>query len=92
MGITLGELIGDDYVSCQRVALLARDNGLEGILSPSAALANNTTLVVFDVASEKITVEFSSVSVPPPRLADLLSRVRLHRNVPSAVRDLVRYL
>lgn len=92
VGITLTELTGDDYAACQRIAQIARDNGLDGILSPSAALANNTTLVVFDVAAEKITVELSSVSVPPPRLADLLSRIRLHRNVPSSVRNLIRYL
>ena len=90
--ITLSELTGDDYESCQRVAQLAREKGFEGILSPSAALAESTTLVVFDVAIEKVRVEISRVIAPPPRLADLLSRVRLHRDVPTAVRSFVRFL
>ncbi len=92
VGVSLDELHGDDYAACQRVAQLARERGFDGILAPSAALANNTTLVVFDTTLAKITVELSGVTVPPPRLADLLTRIRLHRDVPGAVRDLVHYL
>jgi RES domain-containing protein len=92
VGITLDELTGDDYESCQRVAQLAREHGLDGILSPSAALADNTTLAVFDLAIERVKVELSRVSTPPPRLADLLSQIRLHRDVPATVRSFVRLL
>lgn len=92
VGITIGELMGDDYESCQRLAQLAREQGFDGVLSPSAALTESTTLVVFDVATEKIEIERSNVTTPPPRLADLLSRVRLHRDVPGVVRGFVRIL
>ncbi|MHB1969159.1 MAG: hypothetical protein ACYCPK_02845 [Acidimicrobiales bacterium] len=62
------------------------------MLSPSAALPGSLTLVVFAPAVEKITVELSVVNTPPARLADLLARIRLHRDVPDAVRSLLRYI
>ena len=90
--ITLDDLTGDDYEQCQRVAALAREHGLDGILSPSAALPGSLTLVVFATSVEKITVELSVVNTPPARLADLLARIRSHRDVPDAVRSLLRYI
>jgi RES domain-containing protein len=92
IGITVEDLSSDDYGICQRIAQRARVHGLDGILSPSAALEENTTLVVFARAIENVIVEQSRVSAPPPRLADLIASIRLHRNVPAAVRDLFRYL
>lgn len=92
VGITIDELTSDDYEPCQRVAQFARTQGFEGILSPSAALDGTTTLVVFDAAVDKIIIELSRVTTPPARLADLLSRIRLHRDVPSALREFLAYL
>ena len=92
IGITLDDLTGDDYEQCRRVAALARDHGLDGILSPSAALPGSLTLGVFAPSVEKITVELSVVNTPPARLADLLASIRLHRDVPDAVRSLLRFI
>jgi len=92
LGITWDDLTSDDYAQCQRVAHLARERGLDGILSPSAALAGAATLVVFEGATHQITVELSRVRTPPPRLADLLGRIRLRRDMPREVRTLFRYV
>ncbi len=92
IGITLDDLTGDDLEQCQRVAALAREHGLDEILSPSAALPDSLTLVVFATSVEKITVELSVVNTPPARLADLLARIRLHGDVPDSVRSLLRYI
>jgi RES domain-containing protein len=90
-GVTLEELASDDYTTCQRVAALARERGLDGVLSPSAALAGAATLALFDVAVLKIVVERSTVKAPPPRMADLLASIRLRRDVSDAVRAFLRF-
>ena len=89
LGISEAHLTGDDYSICQAVADEAAGH-FDGVLAPSAALPGRRTLVVFPSGMAKIAVASSRVRQPPPRLADLLNDIRLHHDVPSAVRSYLR--
>lgn len=91
LGISEPVLVGDDYSRCQAVADEAARH-FDGVLAPSAALPGRRTLVVFPSGMAKLAVASSRVRQPPPRLADLLIDIRLHRDVPSAVRGYLRSL
>jgi RES domain-containing protein len=88
VGIEEGELAGDDWSRCQQVADDARAAGFDGLLAPSAALAGETTLVVFAHAMHKVDAEHSRVQRPPIRMLDVLTRIRL----PDAAVDRVGQL
>lgn len=45
--VTLGDLTADDWSACQRAGTAMRAEGVRGILSPSAALANSTNITLF---------------------------------------------
>lgn len=62
----------------------------DGLLAPSAALPGRRTLVIFAAGMAKVTVVSSRVRQPPPRLADLMRDIRVHRDVPAAVRSYLR--
>ena len=53
-----------------------RAAGFEGILAPSAALPDESILVVFPAAIAKVTEEHSRVQHAPARLRALVSRIR----------------
>jgi RES domain-containing protein len=89
LGVSEEDLTGDDYSLCQAVADEAARH-FDGVLAPSAALEGRRTLVIFPAGMAKFTVASSQVRQPPPRLADLLQDIRLHRDVPSAVRSYLR--
>lgn len=91
LGISETDLVGDDHSISQDVAEEAAHH-FDGILSPSAALPGRRTLVVFPSGMAKLAVMSSRLRQPPPRLADLLNDIRLHRDVPSAVRSYLRSL
>ncbi|MGQ0616237.1 MAG: RES family NAD+ phosphorylase [Acidimicrobiia bacterium] len=91
LGLSEEDLTADDYSLCQAVAEEAAHH-FDGILAPSAALDGRRTLVVFPAGMAELTVVSSRVRQPPPRLADLLHDIRLHRDVPSAVRSYLRSL
>lgn len=85
------DLAGDNYWRCQQLATLARDEGLDGVLAPSAALAGHRTLAVFAhvlTGPEKIVSEHSRVQVPPVTLLDLLPGIRPIGDQAAAVRAL----
>ena len=87
LGVGYDDLVGDDHVKSQEVAERARAEGYEGLLAPSAAVHGGKTLVVFAVGMHRLVLEESRVRQPPPRLADLLSVIRLRGDVPGAVRS-----
>jgi len=90
LGLHEDDLIGDDYRACQEIAALARDAGFDGVLSPSAALPGQQTLVVFRQAMGKLRpVGPEKIRQAPPRLVDLLGMIRLHPDVPRSVRRLL---
>lgn len=91
LGVSEADLIDDDYSLCQVIADEAARH-FDGVLAPSAALSGRRTLVVFPAGMAKVEVAFSRVRPPPPRLADLLDDIRLHRHVPAAVRSYLRSL
>lgn len=75
--VTVEELVSDDLSRCQELATEARAAGFEGILAPSAALEDETTLVVFVSAIDKIEAEHSRIQRPPIRMLPVLERIRL---------------
>jgi hypothetical protein len=89
---TDAELIGDDYDLTQRIAAAAISAGFEGIVAPSAALAGRTTLVVFSSGMHAVNAGPSRVRQPPPRMADLLTAIRVHRDVPGVVKGMLRFI
>jgi RES domain-containing protein len=89
LGIDEADLVGDDYSTTQALAAQVRAAGFVGILAPSAALPGCRTLVLFDSGITNAHPRVSRLRQPPPRMADLLRYVRLHRNVPAAVRGLL---
>ena len=92
LGVDGADLVDDDYSRTQELADAARAAGFEGMLAPSAALPGRRTLVVFETGMVRLAFRPSNVRRPPPRLADLLTFVRPHRDVPDAVRRAVHAL
>lgn len=86
------DLVSEDYVTTQTIAAAARDAGFDAVLAPAAALPGCQTLAVFVHALPNVDAERSEVRQPPPRLADLLTLIRPHENVPDAVRRLLKTL
>jgi hypothetical protein len=72
------DLVGDDYQRCQLLADAAHAAGLDGVLSPSAGLPGQQTLVVFTgpLDSGRVIIETERVQVPPISVVKLLPRVR----------------
>jgi hypothetical protein len=94
LSITHGQLIADDMHVCQVIAGFA-DGLFEGILGPSAALAGDPspkTLAVFPSGMQKLEMVHERVRSAPPRLADLLTDIRIHRDSPLAVIRMLRVL
>lgn len=89
LGVSEADLTDDDYALCQALADKAGQQ-FEGLLAPSAALPGHRTLVIFPDGMAKVSVASSRVRQPPPRLANLIGDIRLHRDVPSAVRGYLR--
>ena len=46
-GLTLADLTSDDWSACQTAATAMRRDGVRGVISPSAALANAMNLTLF---------------------------------------------
>ncbi len=89
LGLTMDDLIGDDYSRAQEVAEAARGAGFGGILAPSAAIEGQKTLVVFATGFASIVFNRSRVRQPPPRLADLMRVVRRRGDLPAAVHSIL---
>jgi len=92
LGLTLEDLVGDDYQRTQAVTAAAANAGYQGILAPSAALDGRRTLVVFAAGVPQLIPGRSRVRQAPPRLAGLLHRIRPHPDVSLAVRELLSAL
>lgn len=86
LGVTEADLVGDDYTLTQAIANQAGAAGFGGLLAPAAALPGRCTLVVFATGMAHLHAQPSYVRRAPPRLADLLTIVRPHPNVPDAAR------
>lgn len=89
LGVSEADLTSDDYGLCQAIADEAAHH-FDGVLAPSAALPGRRTLVIFPAGMAKVSVVSSRVRQPPPRLADLVNDIRVHRDVPAAVRSYLR--
>ena len=87
LGVDEADLVGDDYHLTRDIAREAEAAGFGGVLAPSAALPGQQTLVVFHDAMGSLDPERSVIRQPPPRLADLLTLIRPHADVPMSVRD-----
>jgi RES domain-containing protein len=87
LGVTEQELVGNRYRACQLIASLARrrPDRFGGILAPSAAVPNATTLVIFSEWRHHARVEHSRIVHPPRRLMALFER--LIGTLPLAVQD-----
>ncbi len=92
LNVDVADLLFDDYVITQAIATAARDAGFDAVLAPAAALPGCETLAVFVHALSNIDAERSEVRQPPARLADLLALIRPHKNLPEAVRRLLKTL
>lgn len=64
LGLTVGDLTGDDYAKSQDVAEAAREAGFGGILAPSAAMPGRATLVVFATGLPSVTFGRSRARQP----------------------------
>jgi RES domain-containing protein len=69
IGLTDGELYGDDRTPCQRVGDAAHYLGLEGVLAPSATRAGDALAVFTDRLGASSTIEVldQTVWTAPPR-------------------------
>ncbi len=92
LGVTEADLTGDDYSKSQAIADKAFAVGFGGVLAPAAALPGRRTLAMFTTGQGDIAEVSSRVRRPPPRLANVLDRIRPHPDVPAAVRQLFREL
>jgi RES domain-containing protein len=92
LNVDEADLVSDDYATTQAIAAAARDAGFDAVLAPAAALPGCETLAVFVHALPNVDAERSEVRQPPARLADLLSVIRPHENVPDTVRRLLKTL
>jgi hypothetical protein len=90
LGVSEADLVSEDCTLTRGIAAAARNAGFDAVLAPAAALPGCETLAVFAHAlPAKVTAERSGVRQPPPRLADLLPRIRPHEDVPATVRRLL---
>jgi hypothetical protein len=90
LGVSEADLVSEDCTLTRGIAAAARNAGFDAVLAPAAALPGCETLAVFAHAlSARVTAERSEVRQPPPRLADLLPRIRPHEDVPATVRRLL---
>lgn len=92
LNVSEDDLIGDDWAPCQKISIQAHSVGFEGILAPSAALAGETTLVVFPEGIGKLDAEHSRVQRPPIRMLDVLTAIRLRSSSADTVGSLYRAL
>ncbi len=77
LGVTEDQLVANDLTRCQELSGQAQAAGFDGLLAPSGALAEETTVVVFAAAMGKVVAEHSRVQRPPIRMLDVLDRIRL---------------
>ncbi len=89
LGVDPTQLVGDHHAVTHALAEAARSAGFSGIVAPSAALPGCRTLVLFAAGMAHAKPALSRVRQPPPRMADLLVSVRLHRDMPATVRWLL---
>lgn len=94
LGVEHVDLVGDNYTCCQQLAQAAYAAGLDGPLSPSAALPDCRTLAVFTRAlpGPALTADHSRIQRPPATLVDVLHAVRPTGPNTAAVRELFRRL
>jgi len=90
LGLEESDLTGEDYGTCQELALGARDAGFDGLIAPSGALAGETTIVVFSPAMRdgRVREDWSRVQRPPRTMLAHLQQIRLRTAVGGAVRRL----
>ena len=84
-GITAEQLVGDDYVPCQGLAVRLRAE-VEGLIVPSAALPGTRNVVLFGprVAAPYLTNPVSTLDVPAGITAD-------GGRPPTSLRSIVRF-
>jgi RES domain-containing protein len=84
-GITAEQLVGDDYVPCQELAVRIRAE-VEGLIVPSAALPGTRNVVLFGprVAAPYLTQAVSVLDVPASITAD-------GARPPISLRSVVRF-
>ena len=92
LGVDADDLVSEDCAITQAIATAARDAGYDAVLAPAAGLPGCITLAVFAHALPNVAAERSQIRQPPPRLADLLPLIRPHKDVPDAVRRLLKTL
>ena len=87
LGVRTPDLVADQYRACQLIAALVRrrPDRFGGILAPSAASADATTLVIFSEWRHHARVRRSRTGGPPRRLLALFER--LVETLPLAVQD-----
>jgi RES domain-containing protein len=91
LGVTEDQLVDDDLTICQSLGEAAV--GLfEGVLGPSAALPGCRTLAVFPDGMAKVWIFNERVRQPPPRMADLIDDIRIHREMKPAALGILRAL
>ena len=71
-GLTVDDLVGDDYAPTQALADAVREGGAEGMVVPSAALPGTQNLIVFGVRilHPLLWEPISDVEVPTGHLSD----------------------
>ena len=71
-GLTVDDLVGDDYAPTQALAEAVREEGAEGMVVPSAALPGTQNLIVFGVRilHPLLWEPISDVEVPTGHLSD----------------------
>jgi RES domain-containing protein len=77
LGIPQLELVGNRYRACQLVASLVRrrPDRFGGVLAPSAASEDATTLVVFSEWRDRVHIDHHREIRPPSRMIDLFERL-----------------
>lgn len=75
VGVSSGQLVGEDHAGCQDLALSAAAAGFHGILAPSAALPGRRMLVVLESGFGGVEIEIERIARPPRRVRDILHRV-----------------
>jgi hypothetical protein len=64
-GLTLGDLVSDDYAKCQKVARDARREGYEAIRYPSATGAGENLAIFYDQIGPQSRVEITGREILP---------------------------
>ncbi len=90
LGVSDGDLTGDDLTRCQAIAEQARAAGYDGVLAPSAALDGQKTLAIFASAASKIIEESSRVRNAPARMRKFPGRVWVKSPSHSRAASIVR--